>query len=354
MLGELISWWAEQMREFVAPLAQRLSRRSGDALLVDCAGGADGPWRLIHRRNGTAAAVATIPRDASPSVWRDAFAARPRAERTIVSLGRPFLVRRTSLPVAAMANIDNLLRFEMDRLTPFQAGDVLFTHRIVSRDAAAGRLLVDVAVLPKTWIGAILERLARLSIRPDAVEEIAHPMPPAKRRAASAEPWQIALDHHDPVRRARVRLACRTAVVICVLLLFAVIATPFVRQSLALAATAEQLEQLRPRMDRVDTLRRQIASASYGAGRIAAARQQSTIALRVLADLTDVLGDDTYLTSLSLHQTRVTIEGRSSAATKLIAAIAADPRLNNPSFGAPVVRAGNDMDVFTIQVGFGS
>jgi general secretion pathway protein L len=67
-----------------------------------------------------------------------------------------------------------------------------------------------------------------------------------------------------------------------------------------------------------------------------------------------LLPDDTFLTSISLRRDHLTMEGHSTAATKLIAAMAADPGLKNPSFGAPVLRGENGTDVFTIQAGVGS
>jgi Tfp pilus assembly protein PilN len=133
-----------------------------------------------------------------------------------------------------------------------------------------------------------------------------------------------------------------------------VVAVPLIRQSLALADVDAQIAVLRPRMDQVDALRRQIAAGSAGAGRIAAARERGTVALRALGVLTDLLPDDTWLTSIALRHAQLTIEGHSTAATKLIAAMTADPQLKSPSFGAPVVRAENGTDIFTIQAGFGS
>jgi general secretion pathway protein L len=249
----------------------------------------------------------------------------------------------------------------MDRLTPFAAADVLYSHRVVSRDIAAGTLLVDIAIVPKAWVREILQRLAALSIRPEALE------PPTDGLASNGE-WparaghthagggipRIALDHEDPARRARIRLAWRIANGVSIALAAAVIAVPLMRQSLALADVDAQIAALRPRMDQVDALRRQIAAGSAGAGRIAAAQARSTMALRALGVLTDLLPDDTWLTSISLRHAQLTIEGHSTAATRLIAAMTADPQLKNPSFGAPVVRAENGTDIFTIQAGFGS
>ncbi len=61
------------------------------------------------------------------------------------------------------------------------------------------------------------------------------------------------------------------------------------------------------------------------------------------------LPDNTWLSSLSLQQKRLMIEGHSAAATRLIAALASEPRLRNPSFAAAVLRAENGEEIFTIQ-----
>jgi hypothetical protein len=47
------------------------------------------------------------------------------------------------------------------------------------------------------------------------------------------------------------------------------------------------------------------------------------------------------------------MEGHSAAATKLITSMAAESHFKNPSFAAPVVRADNGQDIFTIQAGYG-
>jgi general secretion pathway protein L len=362
MLGALFFWWVEQMRELIAPLTRRASATAKDALVLSRDPATYDYWSLVRRRNGKITHLATLASDAAEATWRQAFALRRGREPVVVTLDQPFLVRRTTLPTVAAANLDQLLYYEMDRLTPFAAADVLYSHRVVSRNIAAGTLSVDIAVVPKAWVRDLLQRLAALSIRPEALE------PPGDEFSTGVTPsgeWpqkpypepaipRIALDHEDPARRARIRLGWQIATGVSVVLALAIIAVPLIRQSLALADVDAQIAALRPRMDQVDALRRQIAAGSAGAGRIAAARDRGTVALRALGVLTDLLPDDTYLTSIALRHAQLTIEGHSTAATKLIAAMTADPQLKSPSFGAPVVRAENGTDIFTIQAGFGS
>ncbi|HEX3992542.1 MAG TPA: PilN domain-containing protein, partial [Acetobacteraceae bacterium] len=363
MLGALLSWWIEQMRDLVAPLGQRASTRSKDALVLAYDG--QGSCRIARRHNGKSTHLATLAADATEAAWRHAFASRRRREPVVVTLDQPFLVRRTTFPLVAAADLDQLLHYEMDRLTPFAAADVLYSHRIVARDTAAGTLAVDIAVVPKAWVRDPLQRLAALSIRPEALEASTGEFPtdltpsgewPARPGSSNANRaiTRILLDHDDPAHRARVRLGWRAAIGTSMALAAAVVAVPLIRQSLALADVDARIAALRPHMDQVDALRRQIAAGSAGAGQIAAARERGTVALRALGILTDLMPDDTYLTSVALRHNQLTIEGHSTAATKLIAAMTADPQLKNPAFGAPVVRAENGTDIFTIQAGFGS
>jgi general secretion pathway protein L len=63
-----------------------------------------------------------------------------------------------------------------------------------------------------------------------------------------------------------------------------------------------------------------------------------------------MLPDDTYLTELVQQQRKVTISGRSAAASRLIAILAAGDQLRNPTFTAPVTRIeANHFEVFTIS-----
>jgi len=371
MLAELFSWWIEQMRGLAAPLTRRASGQTKDALLLECEPGIPEPeaspesqWRILRRRRGEITWLATVSADHADASWGEALTSRQRRTPVVIALAAPFLVRRATLPIAASSNVERVLGYEMDRLTPFAADDVLFSHRILARDNSSGTLLVEVAFVPKAWVRELLERLAKLSIWPEALEEHATPPAPvfshpadapvAKTPGSDQPARRIPLDLADPVRRARVRLARRSGESACAALAVAVLMVPFIRQSLALATVEDNIARLRPRMEQVDALRRRIAAGSAGAGQIAAARQRQATALRVIGVLTDLMPDDTFLTSISLRRGRLSIEGHSAAATKLIATMAADPQLTNPSFAAPVVRAENGTDVFTIQAGFGS
>lgn len=109
MLAEFFSWWSEELRDLAAPLAHRAAGRSKNALVLACHTGARDPadavWRILRRRKGVTSVLATLPADATVAMWRSAFAARRRGEPVVVTIGRPCLVRRTTVPLAASANL---------------------------------------------------------------------------------------------------------------------------------------------------------------------------------------------------------------------------------------------------------
>ncbi len=234
------------------------------------------------------------------------------------------LTCEAALPFAAQAGLDRVLRYEMDRLTPFQAEDVFFSHRVLARDRTRGLLQVEIAVAPRRWVQPLLDRLRLSGLAPVALEA------PAQDGIAR----RIGIVRTDPGREARRVLVTRLAIAGCAMLALAVVALPLVRQSLALADAEDRIAELKPRVQQVEDLRRRIARGSAGAERIVAARAHAIAPLQMLGLLTDVLPDDTWLSSVALHQRKLVLEGHSAAATKLIAAMASEARLHNPAFAA--------------------
>jgi general secretion pathway protein L len=334
MLPELITWWTRQMGDLFAPVLNRARTALPDALLL-----APGPngISVARRRQGRMDAATTVPDDA----LRSALARR--RENLVLSLPSPMLIREATLPAAALGGLDRVLRYEMDRLTPFGADDVYFSHRLLSVDQARSTLQVELAFLPRARVRPVLDRLANAGARPAVLEA----------RGPDGVIRRIGIAALDAAQQARERLLTRLAAILCGALAVSVVAAPVLRQSMALSEVEDRIALLRPRVDQVETLRKRIAASKAGTGKIAAARKQAGAVLEILEVLTDTVPDDTWLTTLSLRQRSLVLEGHSAAATRLLAAIGAASRFRDPSFAAPVLRAGNGGEVFTIRTEFG-
>jgi general secretion pathway protein L len=339
-IENFFNWWGRQMADLLLPVTARFVARVPDALLIMLDPALPGHVRLLHRRGARVIPDKTIPASGDTETWRRALG-RGRGELVVLALAAPLLLRRVVLPLAAEPNLDRVLGYEMDRLTPFAAADVFYTHKVLTRDRSKGQVCAELAVIPRTWVGDLVDRLTDAGASPAWLEA---PGP-------DGIPRQIPLSHEAPARAARG--LTRLGWIVCAVLAAAIVAVPPIRQSMALGEVEAQIELLRPRVEQAEALRTRIAANTSGAGQIAAARRDATAVLRILALLTDLLPDDTWLTGLRLNGHKATLEGVSATATKLIGALAAEPTLKNPAFAAPVVRSPSGADIFTIQAEFG-
>jgi general secretion pathway protein L len=247
------------------------------------------------------------------------------------------LEREVVLPLAAERDPRQVLHYEMDRLTPFNAEDVYWTWGIERRDRALGRLHLRLSLIPKALLREPIGALARAGIQPSAIE--------AGRRIALGGP----LPRSEKWRRA----ALKAGAIACVLLGATAAVQPFVRQTLALGRIDARIAELRPRVAQAEALRRRIASAQASDAVLLNERARVGDALQALAVTTDLVPDDTYLTDFTMHERKITISGQSAAPAKLIAALSAGAAIRNPAFAAPVTRLGSGQsELFSIHADF--
>jgi general secretion pathway protein L len=337
MLAEIGAWWLARMAELV-PAAMR-SAGAADTLLLRPVPGHATAFAALRRRRGRVQplGVFALAEDA-PRL----HAARRRRETLTLATGTCLLRRTVTLPLAAERGLATLLHYEMDRLTPFPAEDVLWDGRLIRRDRDRGSLQAELVLLPRAAVAEPLQALAGAGLLPGMVEA---PLPDGGQRSLPLEP-------PDPAAALAARRRLGAGLALCAALAAACIATPLLRQSLALADVEAQIEALRPRVAEAQALQRRLSGAGEDDA-LTAGRAHAGDTLTALAALTDALPDDTYLSQLSLHHRTLTMEGQSTgAATRLIAALAAEPHLRDPAFTAPVVRGDIGNEIFALQVAF--
>ena len=333
MLGDVVLWWARQMRSLLPPRLSTHARRA-DALLVALR---SAHAMLTLRRRGRESPLGQFAAN-QDGLTAAAATLRSRPRHVVLRLDTELLLERTvDLPLAAERELDRVIGFEMDRLTPFTASDVVWQATVARRDHARRRIRIRLSLIPRRTIQPWLDLLKRTGLAPDWLEA----------NAADGTPRRLALGDKT-TRQSRIGLTA-AAVVIAVLAL-AVVVTPFAMQAIARASTERRIDALAPRVARVEAMRKRLAEGAAGVDALAAERAKTGDVLQILAAVTDIVPDDTWLTDLSLHQGKLGINGQSPAAARLIPALAADPSFRNPAFAAPVTRAPDGhADLFAIR-----
>jgi general secretion pathway protein L len=216
----------------------------------------------------------------------------------------------------------------MDRLTPFRADEVFWTCDADRRDTARNRLHARVTIVPRVRVQPVLAALQRAGLVPMRIEA----------GGSAGSHHIIPFDGNPPRRTWFGPRIDAYALGGCGVLAVAAVALPFIVQSIARTAIDARIEAMRPQAALAEALRKLMVESATLPHTIAAARVQAGAPLHSIAMLTDVLPDDTHLTTLGLWQRKLTISGRSAAAARLIGAMAAHPLIHNPVFAAPVIR----------------
>jgi general secretion pathway protein L len=345
MLAEAFDWWAARMAELVPAWVVRRQAGRTNALVIVPGGDFREPATLLVRRNQqeTARGV-VIPNRTDRGAVRAMLDGQLKG-RAILLRTPPgsLLEKRMDLPLAAAPELGRVIGYDMGRITPFSADEVFWTWVVEAQDRARGRLRVLVSLVPKAPLQPLLAALEEVGLRPTALEAA----------PGRGEPRLIPL--HQAVESAGWRRhATLGLTVACAVLAFVAVGLPFLQQALALGEVEDRIAALQPRVAQVQALRQRIAAESAGRDAVADERVKVGNTLEVLAAITDLLPDDTFLNDVALRQRRLTISGQSTAAPKLIAVLASDPMFRNPGFAAPVTRnEAAKADVFSIRAEVG-
>ena len=346
MLTAVMTWWMEQMRDLVpASLRASLSRGWRPELVAVAESANPSRITLVLRSRGGESLLGS--HELSGGELRAAVTRLPRAHRRTTILRTPpdlLLEQEVILPMSAEPELKRVVAYEMDRLTPFRADEVLWTCLAGQRDTARGRLHVRLTFVPLRRVEPLLAALRLAGIAPVRIE--------AGSTVQSRRVIPLADDR--PARRWLGPRADAYAMGGCGVLAAAAIALPFILQSIALTRIDARIEAVKPQVAAIEKVRKQIATTAAAGDVILAARKQVGSPLQSIALVTEALPDDTYVTTLSLRERKVSVSGRSAAAARLIGAMTANPLIHGPAFIAPVVRdETNGGQMFSIRAELG-
>lgn len=345
MVREFFLWWFGQLAELIPRRWRRSKDASGDALVIAPTGPLLGTTDTIDislRRGGRETPLGRFAISGGGLDRLPRLAGTP----TVLRLdGSEVLGKTLTLPLAAERQLDQVLEFEMDRETPFTAEELFWTYRVARRDRQAGQLLVRLLLLPRATLEVLFAALAHVGIEPAWAEIVAGPDQGSRVPLA---------DHEGGMQGLAGRWPVWSAAAACLLLALAAVLIPFARQAMDFSNIEPRITADRESTAEAEKLRQEIDQLSGSIGLIESERAKAGRPVAVLAALTRLLPDDTYLTEFIQQQRKVTLSGRSAAASRLIGVLAGDDLLRNPAFTAPVTRIeATRSEVFTITAEIG-
>ena len=252
------------------------------------------------------------------------------------------LKRVVTLPMAATANLRQVLGYEMDRLTPFNASQLYYDALIVERHPEQRRIRVELSALPRPEVDAVLGNLAALGVAPDVVE------------VTGSRPGINLLPNEKRPRRGIWPRRLRNALItVSLSLALAATVLPLWQYRTLVIGLQKQVDVLQRESGHVLNLREQLEKAVESSRFLLQKKQDSPPVIELLQELTVILPDNTWLERLQIRGDTLQLIGQSSSASALVSVIEESKWLSGAAFASPVTndrRTGKERFVLGARV----
>ncbi|MET0054176.1 MAG: PilN domain-containing protein, partial [Candidatus Thiodiazotropha sp. 6PLUC10] len=244
---------------------------------------------------------------------------------------KKYLFKKVTLPIEAEENLREVLSFEMDRQTPFNASQVYYDHVINGRDKQNRILDITLILAPVDKIASALQQLEENDVRINAISP-----------CEEADPKLNAVNLLPPEKREkprkRYRLINLLLFFVLLLVLFGNLILPVWQKSILASSLEQQLLNSQKQANEVSKLRDAVTEAERENSFLLDKKRSSRQMLEILHELTLLLPDDTWVSHFEIRDDKVHIHGQSVASAVLIPLIESSKLFRNVSFRSPVTQ----------------
>ena len=340
-LQDFWTWWTGELASLVPGWVSQLFGGGGEFLALTRDGKGVG---LSHIKPGIEHQLAHFTLDEEGENHRREFMANnPHLGelRTVLRLsGQQGLRKQIKLPMAAAENLNQVIAFELDRMTPFKNEQVYFSATIVSRLKATKQILVDLVLTPRAKLDGILEELTAAGWRPELVYLTGDPKPGA---------YNLLPEKFRPPRsRLPEILNYSLGTIILSLAILAAVLPIWSARSEA-TRLEEAVKKTGKTAQEVESMREESEKLLHRARFLQDKKHSEPVLVDSLEELTRLIPDGTWLNGLQFANRRIIIQGQSPSASSLIQRIEGSAFFDNVSFVSPVTKdTSNGLERFQI------
>ena len=251
------------------------------------------------------------------------------------------LSKTITLPLAAEANLRQIVGFEIDRLTPFSLSKVYYDVVVLERQTSVRRIRVKFFVVQRAFVDELLEHVVKLGLTPDVIDVMGEAkidlLPPERRPGKSRKTRQF-------------QWALAT---LCLLLLLVACALPLWQQRNLVVELMPKVDAAQKQAESILALREELQRSIESSRFLLEKRQKTTFSIELLNELTAILPDGTWIEQLTIKDAEIEIRGQSLEASMLIGLVEASDMFRNVTFRSPVIadrRTGRDRFFLSAQI----
>jgi|GEM_PF-6580858 len=234
------------------------------------------------------------------------------------------------LPLEAGENLEEVVRQEIDRFSPFTSDQAYYDFAVAGSDLERRRLNVSVLVIPKHHATPALDFASLIGLK---ISSLSGSGLASTKQGYNALPSTERQSVRNIAGRVSAFLACLAVGLLALSLLLS-----FERSKNELAKSNELLERLRSEASIVSNLKGQIRSLELADSFAADAKSTRHSVLQLLKEVTTELPDHTWLSQFVLQGKVIRLSGFSKSPSILVGILESSPLFANVRFSSPVTR----------------
>jgi len=320
-INRFFQWWGREL-SYCLPdtLRQKLSKKSGYVLLSI----ADDTVKIEQVIDGLKHDITTLSLSETNSndylqlindkteLENADFVLRLTAEQAIHKI--------LYLPAAAKENLQQVVGFEMDRVTPFSVEQVYYAVKIRAKEQQ-GKIKVQLVLTPKDILDGILHQLKSANIAPSIVDysEAANDF------EQGLAPYNLLPEKDRPVKNKITQIATWSLSFLAIILLAGVLVFPLWLQSQELDSLRVQLQSLQKDTQLVQAHQLEIDQIVDETEQLIRIKNKTASLLETLDLLSQLLPNETWVTHFKYNNESIQVQGQSPSASALISVVEASP-----------------------------
>lgn len=247
-----------------------------------------------------------------------------------------------ALPKNTQENLHEVVQYEMDRYTPFQAEDVYFDCVVEGKTENDDLIKVQLYVIKKEILQPIVNFIKEKNIRLNYIDII------------DPNNSENSISNINLLRSYKSK-ASRNGTIqklmwLVIGLIFLTAFTPIVINYIYINKLEKELEALQPKINEVKKLQKEYENMLSHVGYLVEKKERYPSIIKLLDAITQATPDHTFVKRLTLEEGSLTLQGLSQSASELIPILDEIGLFKDIRFTAPVTQSGdNNLERYSIS-----
>ncbi|MCH9698632.1 MAG: PilN domain-containing protein [Gammaproteobacteria bacterium] len=345
-LRSFFIWWGEQLNTFIPEGVKQFLGQATEHLIVKKDQTAITLYLANAKGKRFLSELSTEDSEDNEAAVKRIFSKHAQLNHADVILelkSSQVLTRDIQLPLAARSNLSQVVAYELDRYTPFNADQVYYDVQVTGKNNETGQMTALLAVVPRQKLDDLCEDLIASGLHPTAAR--------VESGDKSGVIFNLLPSELRPKKNARPKILSFVIGAVLIVLLLGLLWIPIWSDQALIKELEQEMARIGKDANEVQTLKKSVETQMHETNFLLSKKRSEPVLVYMLDDLTKRMPNGTWLTYLQYKNGNLQVRGESADASSLIAVIEDSPLFQNTRFVSPVTRnSASNTDRFQLSM----